>query len=54
MRKAILALDGVQRRFTRLIPKLRELAYEERLSRLGAILIRIQKNEGRSYRNIRL
>jgi len=35
LRKDILALEGVQRRFTRLIPELRGLAYEERLSRLG-------------------
>ena len=42
MRNDILALEGVQRRFTRLIPELRGLAYEERLSRLGlAILIGI-------------
>lgn len=35
LRKDILALERVQRRFTRLIPELRGLAYEERLSRLG-------------------
>ena len=35
LRKDILALEGVQRKFTRLIPELRGLAYEERLSRLG-------------------
>ena len=34
MRKDILALEGVQRRLTRLILELRRLAYEERLSRL--------------------
>ena len=37
LRKDILALEGVQKRFTRLILELRGLAYEERLSRLGYI-----------------
>ena len=35
LRKDILALERVQRRFTRLIPELKGLAYEERLSRRG-------------------
>jgi len=35
LRKDILAFEGVQRRFTRLIPEMRGLTYEERLSRLG-------------------
>jgi len=35
LRKDILALERVQRRFSRLIPELSGLDYEERLSRLG-------------------
>jgi len=35
LRKDVLALEGVQRRFTRLIPGMVGLKYEERLTRLG-------------------
>ena len=42
MRKDILALEGVQRRFTRLIPEMRELAYEERLSLYSLELRRLR------------
>ena len=35
LRKDILATEGVQRRFTRLIPGMSGLPYEERLDRLG-------------------
>ena len=52
LRKDILALEGLQRRFTRLIPELRGLAYEERLSRLGLYSLEFRRIEGRSYRNI--
>ena len=46
MRKDILALEGVQRRFTRLIPELRGLAYEERLSRLGLYSLEFRRMRG--------
>ena len=34
-RKDVNALDGVQRRFTRMLPGMEHLNYEERLGRLG-------------------
>ena len=46
MRKDILALEGVQRRFTRLIPELRGLAYQERLSRLGLYSLEFRRMRG--------
>jgi len=46
LRKDILALEGVQRRFTRLIPELRGLAYEERLSRLGLYSLEFRRMRG--------
>ena len=46
LRKVILALEGVQRRFTRLIPELRGLAYEERLSRLGLYSLEFRRMRG--------
>ena len=49
LRKDILALEGVQRRFTRLIL---ELAYEERLSRQGLHSLEFRRMREGSYRNI--
>ena len=46
MRKDILTLEGVQRRFARLIPELRELAYEERLSRPGLYSFEFRRMRG--------
>ena len=45
-RKDILALEGVQRRFTRLIPELRGLAFEEKLSRLGVYSLEFRRMRG--------
>ena len=46
LRKDILALEGVQRRFTRLIPEMRGLAYEERLNRLGLYSLEFRRLRG--------
>ena len=46
LRNDILALEGVQRRFTRLIPELRGLAYEERLSRLELYSLEFRRMRG--------
>ena len=46
LRKDILALEGVQRRFTRLIPELRGLSYEERLNRLGLYSLEFRRMRG--------
>ena len=46
LRKDILALEGAQRRFTRLIPELRVLAYEERLSRMGLYSLEFRRMRG--------
>ena len=46
LRKDILALEGVQKRFTWLIPELRELAYEERLSRFGIYSLEFRRMRG--------
>ena len=46
LRKDVLALEGVQRRFTRLIPEMRGLAYEERLSRLGLYSLEFRRLRG--------
>ena len=46
MRKDVLALDGVQRRFTRLILELRVLAYEDRLSRQGLYSLEFRRIRG--------
>ena len=39
LRKDVLALERVQRRFTRLIPGMAGLMHEERLTRLGLFLL---------------
>ena len=46
LRKDILALEGVQRRFIRLIPEMRGLDYEERLSRLGLYSLEFRRMRG--------
>ena len=46
LRKDILTLEGVQRRFTRLIPELRGLDYDERLSRLGLYSLEFRRMRG--------
>ena len=46
LRKDILALEGVQRRFTGLIPELRGLAYEERLSSLVPYSLELRRMRG--------
>ena len=39
-------MEGVQKRFTRLIPDMRGLAYEERLSRLGLYSLEFRRLRG--------
>ena len=46
LRKDILALEGVQRSFTRLIPEMRGVDYEERLSRLGLYSLEFRRLRG--------
>ena len=46
LRKDILALEWVQKRFTRLIPEMRGLAYEESLSRLGLYSLEFRRLRG--------
>ena len=46
LRKDILAIEGVQRRFTRLIPGMSGLSYEERLDRLGLYSLEFRKLRG--------
>jgi len=46
LRKDILALEGMQRRFIRLILELRGLDYEERLSRLGLYSLKFRRMRG--------
>ena len=46
LRKDILALEGAQRRFTRLISELRGLTYEERLSRLCLYSLEFRRMRG--------
>ena len=43
LRKDVLALEGVQRRFTRLIPGMAGLMYEERLIRLGLFSLEFRR-----------
>ncbi|XP_055492007.1 uncharacterized protein LOC129697443 [Leucoraja erinacea] len=46
LRKDIIAIGGVQRRFTRLIPGMPGLSYEERLDRLGLYLLEFRRLRG--------
>ena len=46
LRKDILAIEGVQRRFTRLIPGMAGLSYEERLDRLGLYSLEFRRLRG--------
>ena len=46
LRKDILAIEGVQRRFTRLIPGMSGLSYEERLDRLGMYSLEFRRLRG--------
>ena len=46
LRKDILAMEGVQRRFTRLIPGMAGLSYVERLERLGLYTLEFRRMRG--------
>ncbi|XP_059822785.1 uncharacterized protein LOC132392642 [Hypanus sabinus] len=46
LRKDILAIEGVQRRFTRLIPGMAGLSYVERLERLGLYTLEFRRIRG--------
>ena len=46
LRKDILAIEGVQRRFTRLTPGLAGLSYVERLERLGLYTLEFRRMRG--------
>ena len=46
LRKDIIAIEGVQRRFTRLIPGMSGLSYEERLDRLGLYSLEFRRLRG--------
>eukprot|EP00061_Rhincodon_typus_P004205 g21999.t1 len=52
LRKGILAIERVQRRFTRLIRGMAGLTYEERLDRLGLYLLEFRRMRRVSHRNI--
>ena len=46
MRKDILVIEAVQLRFTRLIPGMAGLSYEERLKRLGLYSLEFRRMRG--------
>ena len=46
LRKDILAIEGVQRRFTRLIPGMAGLSYAERMERLGLYTLEFRRMRG--------
>ena len=53
LRKVVLALERVQRRFTRMIPEMENLSYEERLRTLGLYSLEFRRMRGdliESYR----
>ena len=52
LRKDVLALEGVQRRFTRLIPGMAGLMREERLARLGLFSLEFRRMGGGSHRDL--
>eukprot|EP00061_Rhincodon_typus_P003180 g19462.t1 len=46
LRKDVLALERVQRRFTRMIPGMKSVTYEERLRTLGLYLMEFRRMRG--------
>ena len=46
LRKDVLAMEGVQQRFTRLIPGMAGMTYEERLGRLGLYSLEFRRMRG--------
>ena len=46
LRKDIIAIEGVQRRFTRLIPGMSGLSYDQRLHRLGLYSLEFRRLRG--------
>ena len=46
LRKDVLALERVQRRFTRMIPGMKSLSYEERLRTLGLYSLEFRRLRG--------
>ena len=49
LRKAAVALEAIQRRFTRLIPEMRGLLYEERLNSLGRYSLEFRRMRGDQF-----
>ena len=49
LRKDVLALERVQKRFTRMIPGVKSLLYEERLRTLGLSSLEFRRMRGGSY-----
>ena len=47
LREDVLVIEGIQRRFTRLIPGMSGLSYEERLSRLGLYSLEFRRVRGK-------
>ena len=45
-RKDVNALEGVQRRFTRMLPRMEHLSYEERLDTFGLFLLKQRRLRG--------
>ena len=56
LRKDILALEGVQKRFTRMIPGMKSLSYEEWLRTLGPYSLEFRRMRGdliETYKKLR-